>query len=316
VHEQRGNESAIYGYGLLVCDRIVSHLGFDGLHELCLRATAAGHEVVPSAWLLAAAGLDREPASWRAALVESLQAPELAAQCEFLANELTSFVVRTFRFRYPGLSGEAFLDRSLPTVGWAGGDARVALAMVDDLRQGILDGWERSGPRALSPGDGWWLRDSTGVHLTSLLPPAPDDSEAFYTVSRLALGEPREGGSGASIVDGTMSSIPTDQARVEAYLQIGQDSRGVWLKSLHPLGLESFTVELDGFVAADLERGLNVDQAQDDHGWVSVSCRLPGDLLLEGMVLFDGSPNLRVSQQGVGDEAGEVQFPLRLRRAP
>ena len=296
-------------------DRIVAQLGFDGLHELCVRATNAGHEVVPTAWLLAAAGLDENPGSWRDALVKSLQAPELAAQCEIMAGELTSFVVRTFRYRYPGLTGEAFLDRSLPTVGWAGGDARVAMSMIDGLREGILDGWERTGPRVVAPGDGWWLRDETGVHLTSLLAPAPHEGEPYFTVSRLGLGDPREVAQDAEM-SGVLSSLPMDQARVEAYLQIGADTQGVWLKSLHPQGLRSFTVELDGRVSADLERDLNIDLCKEQGGWVSYTCRLPGDLLLDGMVLFDPSANLRVSQRAAPEGSVELQFPLLLGRLP
>ena len=305
------DESALYGYGLLLTDRIVDHMGFDGLHDLCVRARAAGHDVVPAPWLLAAAGLDARPATWRAALLGALEAPELAAQAELLQADISGFLVHTFRNRYPGLTGEDFLDRSLPTLGWQGGDTRVAVAMVDGLRSDIVDGWRRSGPRPLGPGDGWWLRDEQGVHLTSLLPPSAD--EPHHTVSRLALGDwegihPLEAGE-----DGR---LPTEQAEVEAWIQIGRDGRGTWLRSLHPQGLRQLRVSLDGVLLADLARDLNTDVSRDDEGWMTVLCRLPGALRLEGMLLFDDEANLVVTQQAEAEGAPQLQFPLRVRHLP
>ena len=45
------------------------------------------------------------------------------------------------------------------------------MAVVDGRRDGMLAGWAQSGPRPIRAGDGWWLRDEQGVHLTSLLLP-------------------------------------------------------------------------------------------------------------------------------------------------
>jgi hypothetical protein len=309
AHTQRGDESALYGYGLLVTDRIVAHIGLDGLHQLCLRATEAGHDVVPTPWILAAAGLDGSARSWRQALVHGLAAPELAAQCEFLAGELTGFLIRTFRYRFPGLSAEDFLDRSLPTVGWKGSQPRVAVAMVDGVRAGLADRWADSGPQVLSAGDGWWLRDEQGVHLTHLLPPAP--GEDYLTISRLGLGlvEP------ADLQLGGLASVRSESVRVEGYLKLGRDRHGCWLESLHPLGLRSFSVELDGIVVADLETGRNVVARRDQDGWMSLMTRLPGNLDLESVVLFGRSPDLRVSQLAIGDQDA-VHFPLGIDRRP
>jgi hypothetical protein len=327
VRDQPGQESAHYGYGMLICERIVDRMGFVGLHQLCVRASAVGHRVVPAAWLLAAAGLDEQASTWRGALVDSLAAPELAAQCEFLARELTGFVLRTFRHRYPGLSGRAFLDRSLPTLGWEGGHAKVAVSVVKGLREGILAGWKISGPRPIHAGDSWWLRDERGVHLTSLL--SPSDGEPFYTVSRLGLGNPLAGDGGwmgagawpgemgrAGAGDARVSSLPVDQAEVEAYLQIGMDSRGAWLTSLLPTTFASLQVTLDGVLVADLESGFNTDVSEDTQRWVSVTCRLPGDLVLDGMVLFGDQPNLIVSQRAGPESAVDTRFPLSVPRLP
>ncbi len=293
AHEDPGDESALYGYGLLVADRIVRHLGLDGLHALCLRAAEAGHEVVPTPWLLAAAGLDEEPASWRRALVQGLATPELQAQCEFLAAELSGFLLRTFRYRFAGLTAEAFLDRSLPTVGWRGGETRVAVAMVDGVRSGLERHWDLTGPRPLAPGDAWSLRDGAAQHLTSLLPPTAE--EPWLTLSRLALastGAPRSGR--AAPLAGTAG------ARVDTYIKVGRDDDGVWIESLHPQGLEHFVVELDGVVVADLEAGRNVVVGGDPRGWFRVTARLPGDLDLDRARLFAPSANLRVVQRVSG----------------
>jgi hypothetical protein len=48
----------LYGMAWFLVDRIVERRGLDGLHELCLRATAEQHALVPRDWLYAAAGLD------------------------------------------------------------------------------------------------------------------------------------------------------------------------------------------------------------------------------------------------------------------
>lgn len=309
THASRQDEPALYGYGLLLSDRIVERIGFDGLHELCLRADAAGHEVVPVDWLLAAAELDGSPATWRAALLAGLQAPALGAQMDLLAAEITDFVLVSFRHRYPGYSGADFLDHSLPTLGWQGSEARVAVAMVDGLRSAILEGWERTGPRPMGPGDSLWLRDAGGAHLTSLLP--PEGTESFHTVSRLRVDAgPDDFQSGAS----GLPLFPSEKAEVEAWIQIGCDGNGVWIRSQHPTGLDTFRVTLDGVVLSDLARNQNADVAQAADGWWSVSCRLPGGLTLDGMLLYGRDANLLIVQRAAVDGAPELQFPLDVTR--
>lgn len=49
---------ALYGFAWLVTSRIVERHGLEGLHELCLRATREGYELVPIDWLADAAGID------------------------------------------------------------------------------------------------------------------------------------------------------------------------------------------------------------------------------------------------------------------
>ncbi len=49
---------SFYGIAWMVVSRIVEREGIDGLHRLCLEASAAGHDLVPKDWLLRAADID------------------------------------------------------------------------------------------------------------------------------------------------------------------------------------------------------------------------------------------------------------------
>lgn len=69
------DKKAFYGLSLLLLERIVGHIGIEGLHELCTLAAAQGRAEVPSAWLLAAAELP--PAEWHLAVHEALGTAEL-----------------------------------------------------------------------------------------------------------------------------------------------------------------------------------------------------------------------------------------------
>lgn len=88
-------KKAYYGLAFLVVDRAVERVGVAGLYALCERARDARREVSPDE-LLAAAGLDRDPQSWRAALLEALGPAELAELVrmhpEFLAGAIAGFL--------------------------------------------------------------------------------------------------------------------------------------------------------------------------------------------------------------------------------
>lgn len=62
---QVGTKRGYYGLAYLVVGSIVERAGLEGLHRLCLEARAAGHERVPEAWLLRAAGLGSAPSTFR-----------------------------------------------------------------------------------------------------------------------------------------------------------------------------------------------------------------------------------------------------------
>jgi hypothetical protein len=70
--EDRGEKLRLYGAGLALVETIVARQGIEGLHELCLRATAEGHEHIPAEWILSAAGAE-EPHGRARALRPSLR---------------------------------------------------------------------------------------------------------------------------------------------------------------------------------------------------------------------------------------------------
>lgn len=302
------DDPVLYGYGLLVVERILERRGLAGLHALCRQAGGRGLDLVPLPWILEAAELQATPESWRRAALEAVDEEVLAAQCDQLAGQLTGYLVNTLRHRYPGLDGQAFLTRALPTVGWAGAAARVALGTVPGLREQLPTRWALSAPATLRPGDGWWLRDERGLHLTSLIGPGPD--ETAYTISRLSVPDVE----GLPGLPGRDLGLPDPRsARLDLLIRIGRDAGGLWVRSSAPDGLEAFRVERDGVLLVDLERGLGVVQETDERGWPGVRARLPLDRDLAGMVLFHELADLVISQRLRGQGPGREQlFPLWL----
>jgi len=305
LHAGLDDENALYGFGLLVTERIVARIGLEGLHGLCLRARAEGHDVVPGPWILAAARMGAEPATWRDALLDAMREAELAALCDVLAGQLASCIVGALRDRFPSLDGRAFLERTLPTIGWEASGRRVAVGTVEPLREGILARWSLTGPATLRPGEGWWLRDRDGLHLTTILEPEAEGDP--YTLSRLWLGE------GSAHGGGLTPLLPSAaDARVEAYLRVGRDEAGVYLSSSMPGPFERFRVELDGFVVADLSRGRNAEVDRDEHGWWMVTCRMPEELDPSGLVVHHPDANVVVSQR-MARSASDAGWHVALR---
>jgi hypothetical protein len=105
-------KKALYGLAGMVVQRIVDRHGISGLHALCLHARAAHQSHVPTDTILEAAGLDRDPAHWRAALLEGLGQAELA---EFLRGhpDLATPAVLEFLEPEPGGAPAAGLLRGL-----------------------------------------------------------------------------------------------------------------------------------------------------------------------------------------------------------
>jgi len=299
------DQAALYGVGLVVTERALARSGLAGLHGLCDRAGGMGLDTVPLGWLLDAAGFSRDPAAWHREVVEQISTAELEEQVAYLAPQLASYLVTSLRQRFPELDSEAFLASALPTLGWREGDPRVALGAVPAFREALRGRWDEAGPQLLRPGDGWWLTDGTGVHVTSLAGPA--EEQDVYTVTRLSMADPEaEAPWAGGLADGGL-------ARVEALVRLGQDEQGLWISSRARDGFEVFGVELEGVVVADLARELNVQTSEDEDGFVVVKAHLPGPRLWEQLALYHPDANLVVFQRLSGTGRGRDQrFPLWL----
>ncbi len=66
-----------YGLSYLVVDRIVERFGLEALHDLCVAAAEDSFDHIPTSWLLLAAELDREQATWRKAAASAFTEVEV-----------------------------------------------------------------------------------------------------------------------------------------------------------------------------------------------------------------------------------------------
>jgi len=89
------DKKALYGLSYLVVHRIVERIGFVGLHQLCVSATEAGYDEVPTSWLLDAAGLSRAGRrEWRAALQQEIGIDELTTLVRLYPDLLVDSAAR------------------------------------------------------------------------------------------------------------------------------------------------------------------------------------------------------------------------------
>lgn len=133
------DKKALYGLSYLVVHRIVERIGFVGLHQLCVRARELGHDEVPTAWLLDAAGLARAGRrEWRAALQQEIGIDELTTLVRLYPDLLVDSAAR-FLGRQTQLEGAR--EGAAPVsacVRVTGADARLALDLdvgPDGLRR-------------------------------------------------------------------------------------------------------------------------------------------------------------------------------------
>jgi hypothetical protein len=89
-------KKACYGLAFVVVQRIVERSGFEGLHDLCAKAGAAGLETVPVAALLDAAGIDGSVQSFHDAIDAAFGPDELhelvRSHPEFLVTTVARYV--------------------------------------------------------------------------------------------------------------------------------------------------------------------------------------------------------------------------------
>ncbi len=112
-HSLNAVPATYYGLGFVFVERVLNRIGIDGLHELCLEATRAGHAVVPERWLLDAAGFE-SIADWPLAIADVMGRDEterIAGTMPALFSDLT---LRVFAQRFGHLSLDAFLTSANP----------------------------------------------------------------------------------------------------------------------------------------------------------------------------------------------------------
>lgn len=100
---------AEYGIGYVIASRIVARHGIGALLEMCQRARVEGLELVPAEWLLRAAELPEDIASWPLAEILDFDEPELRALALQKRDELIPLLRRTLQ-EIPGdhSAGEKF----------------------------------------------------------------------------------------------------------------------------------------------------------------------------------------------------------------
>jgi len=143
-------KKAYYGLAYLVVERIVAHVGIEGLHALCRASRANENGRVPTDDLLAAAGLTPAHESWRAALVAEYEADDLRE----LVRMHPEFLVRSLdEFFAPSLAPDELLV-ALPELhaelALAGGGAPLDLFSVPEIRERLTGIWIARSPGALA----------------------------------------------------------------------------------------------------------------------------------------------------------------------
>jgi len=91
-----------YGFGTWLVDRIIQRIGYGGLHDLCLRATESGEDLVSPEQILAAAGLPADPVAWRPILASSITATDLAVVAEGFRAPILESVSSFLQGRFNG----------------------------------------------------------------------------------------------------------------------------------------------------------------------------------------------------------------------
>lgn len=132
---------SFYGLAWVIVSRILDRHGVDGLHELCLRATAEGHALVPEDWLLDAAGLDL--AAFDAPFLTScFERSELQQAAYLRPDAFAKAAVEALAPLRGAVSGEELFRDARPSLLLPDG-TRVPLGSIDPLREAVEHEWPR-----------------------------------------------------------------------------------------------------------------------------------------------------------------------------
>lgn len=312
LHDDAQDEDVLYGYGLLLVERTIARMGLEGLHAICLQAANDGLDGVPESWLLWAAELDADPATWERALAEGVGPRELEALTSHLADALAEAIVGNLRYRFPDFDGAGFLDVARPTLGLRGGDLELELGRLPRLATAVRELWEQRPVHPMRPGEARWYSDRLGLHMGAFRRPTADEPSAVIQWLRLRPGvEPGPDHLLALPEDGG----DADAATLEALVRLGVDEAGPYIASTLPGGFDAFRVTVHGVVVADLGWQLNARATVNDRGWATVTARLDPGLLVREAVAYDVDANVVLVQRPLEVPGGEFRLPLGIARA-
>lgn len=142
-HTQEEVPVSQYGLGFLIVDRIASRHGLEKLHSLCVRASAEGLKVVPTAWILEAAEIDPSQ-SWVAAARSLLGEEEFYEIARMLPSLFRELSTRTFIDRFGELDADAFLSEVNPRLSLYDGSV-IPLASLAHVRAQVRATWPPQG---------------------------------------------------------------------------------------------------------------------------------------------------------------------------
>lgn len=106
-------DDALYGVGFLIVQRLRERVGYAGLHDLCLRASANGQASIPPEEQLLAAGLTG-PNAILECVYETLGQKEFDAWVELLPHFHAELFVELFASTYGHLDAAAFAEQVNP----------------------------------------------------------------------------------------------------------------------------------------------------------------------------------------------------------
>ena len=111
---------SLYGLGFVVVERIVERHGLEGLHAMCIEASEAGFDTIPTERLLEAAELET-PTQRLLAPWELLGAEEFPVWVDLLPTFHADLLVQLFGDRFRDVELERFLELVDPKLEVSGG---------------------------------------------------------------------------------------------------------------------------------------------------------------------------------------------------
>ena len=140
-HSRSAQKNTLYGLGFLAVERIVTEVGYEGLHALAVEAAENGQRTIPSDVLLDASRLDGEAQSWVDATLEAMGRAELVALASQQAPSLASMLVDACAEMLVEHDGQSFLTQVEPMLSLVAGGPEVALADIPAVRAALVQVW-------------------------------------------------------------------------------------------------------------------------------------------------------------------------------